>query len=175
MTCAPSEDSDQPGHPPSMISLHCPHEETLGPWLPIERTAKTLLARVISVFTGRMCHFDSFFLVRRLIYHQNKCCILSKVVTNKNQKYSCQYLMKVIMCCLSEIVKVCLIAVPCMCPMCLIANPGYRMHLIGRQSFHCAMYLLLLDLVSKNQLSTNQNFSTHATIRGMTVGHVSLA
>ena len=23
MTCAPSEDSDQPGHPPSLISLHC--------------------------------------------------------------------------------------------------------------------------------------------------------
>ena len=28
---APSEDSDQPGHPPSLISLRCPHEETLGP------------------------------------------------------------------------------------------------------------------------------------------------
>ena len=26
--CAPSEDSDQPGHPPSLISLHCPHEES---------------------------------------------------------------------------------------------------------------------------------------------------
>ena len=26
MACAPSEDSDQPGHPPSLISLHCPHE-----------------------------------------------------------------------------------------------------------------------------------------------------
>ena len=24
-------------------SLHCPHEETLGPQLPIERTAKTLI------------------------------------------------------------------------------------------------------------------------------------
>ena len=23
MACAPSEDSDQPGHPPSLISLHC--------------------------------------------------------------------------------------------------------------------------------------------------------
>ena len=28
MTCAPSKDSDQPGHPPSIC---CPHEETLGP------------------------------------------------------------------------------------------------------------------------------------------------
>ena len=24
MICAPSEDSDQPGHPPSLITLHCP-------------------------------------------------------------------------------------------------------------------------------------------------------
>ena len=30
-------------------SLHCPHEEILGPWLSIERTAKTL----IRVFAGR--------------------------------------------------------------------------------------------------------------------------
>ena len=43
MTCAPSEDSDQPGHPPSLISLHCLHEEAVGPWLPIERLAKTLI------------------------------------------------------------------------------------------------------------------------------------
>ena len=28
IACAPSEDSDQPGHPPSLISLHCPHEES---------------------------------------------------------------------------------------------------------------------------------------------------
>ena len=49
MACAPSEDSDQPGHPlrsawassQSDQSLHCPHAETLGPWLPIEHTAKT--------------------------------------------------------------------------------------------------------------------------------------
>ena len=26
-----------------LISLHCPHKEILGPWLPIERTAKTLI------------------------------------------------------------------------------------------------------------------------------------
>ena len=29
--CAPSEDSDQPGHPPSLISLRCAYEESLGP------------------------------------------------------------------------------------------------------------------------------------------------
>ena len=32
---------DQPGHPPSLISLRCPHEESLGPQLPNERTVKT--------------------------------------------------------------------------------------------------------------------------------------
>ena len=38
MACAPSEDSDQPGHLPS---LRCLHEETLDPQLSIERTEKT--------------------------------------------------------------------------------------------------------------------------------------
>ena len=32
VACAPSEDSDQP----SLISLRCPHEESLGPQLTIE-------------------------------------------------------------------------------------------------------------------------------------------
>ena len=40
---APSEDSDQPGHPSSLISLRCLHEESFGPQLPIARTAKTLI------------------------------------------------------------------------------------------------------------------------------------
>ena len=31
MVCATSEDSDQPGHLPSLISLHCRHEESLVP------------------------------------------------------------------------------------------------------------------------------------------------
>ena len=35
MTSAPSEDSDQPGHPPSLISLRCSQEETLDPQLSI--------------------------------------------------------------------------------------------------------------------------------------------
>ena len=38
-----TEDSEQPGHPPSPISLPCPHEESLGPQLPIHRTVKTLI------------------------------------------------------------------------------------------------------------------------------------
>ena len=31
MISALSKDSDQPGHLPSLISLHCSHEEALGP------------------------------------------------------------------------------------------------------------------------------------------------
>ena len=31
MTCATSKDSDQLGHPPSLISLHCPLDESLNP------------------------------------------------------------------------------------------------------------------------------------------------
>ena len=29
--CVPSGGSDQPGHPHSLISFRCPHEESLGP------------------------------------------------------------------------------------------------------------------------------------------------
>ena len=35
MACAPSEDWDQPGYLPSLISLRCPHEESLGPYYPL--------------------------------------------------------------------------------------------------------------------------------------------
>ena len=31
MACVPGEDSDKPGHVPSLISLRCPHEESHGP------------------------------------------------------------------------------------------------------------------------------------------------
>ena len=41
MSCVASEDSAQPVQPGSLISLHCPHEEALGPWLSIKRLVKT--------------------------------------------------------------------------------------------------------------------------------------
>ena len=43
MIYAPSEDSDQHGHPPSLIRLRCRPEAKLGLKLPIERTVKTLI------------------------------------------------------------------------------------------------------------------------------------
>ena len=52
--CARSEDSDQSSHPPNQISLRCPHEEALGPWLPFERTARTDQTRRMSrLIAGR--------------------------------------------------------------------------------------------------------------------------
>ena len=41
--CVPSADSDQPGRPPSLISLRCPRGGTWDPWLSFKITAKTLI------------------------------------------------------------------------------------------------------------------------------------
>ena len=43
--CLPSKDSDQPGHPPSLIRVFAVgmKKAWVGPYLPIERTAKTLI------------------------------------------------------------------------------------------------------------------------------------
>ena len=71
MTCAPSEDTDQPGHPLSLISLRCPHKEALGPHLLIMCTGTTLIRlggcpgwsdppRLIWVFVGHTGHFVGF-------------------------------------------------------------------------------------------------------------------
>ena len=63
MTCAPSEDSDQPGHPPSLIRvfaqwvaedpmfLHADSEDS-------DQTGR--MSRLIRVFTGRKGHFVGF-------------------------------------------------------------------------------------------------------------------
>ena len=64
IACVPSEDSDPPGHLVSLTSLRCLHEESLGPELPIKRTAKTdqtgRLPRMICAFAGHTCHFVGF-------------------------------------------------------------------------------------------------------------------
>ena len=59
LTCAPNEDSNQPVHPRSLISLRCPHEETLHPWLFKMRSEDSnqdaQMLRLIWSFTGRTC------------------------------------------------------------------------------------------------------------------------
>ena len=58
--CVPNKDLDEPGHLPSLISLHCLPEEGLGPWLPKKHTAKTdqtgQMPRLIWVFIGSSCY-----------------------------------------------------------------------------------------------------------------------
>ena len=68
MTCAPSKDSNQPGHPPSLISLRCPHEEALGPKLPRKRTAKTLFR------LGRCLGWSESLLGAQVILFVLTCC-----------------------------------------------------------------------------------------------------
>ena len=41
MACAPSEDRSAWASAQSDQSFRCPHEESLGPYLPTERTSKT--------------------------------------------------------------------------------------------------------------------------------------
>ena len=65
MTCVSSEDSDQPGHPPSLISLHCPRRK-MGQDLAIFRKHSEdsdqtgRMPRLSRVFAGRTSHFVGF-------------------------------------------------------------------------------------------------------------------
>ena len=74
MTCAPSEDSDQPGHPPSWwvaedpMFLHADSEDS-------DQTGR--MSRLIWVFGGRRGHFVG--LVARRLYKSEPC---SKKVLN---------------------------------------------------------------------------------------------
>ena len=43
LTCAQSETSNQPRHPPGLASLRCPTDGSLGHQLPIQRTMETLI------------------------------------------------------------------------------------------------------------------------------------
>ena len=72
MACVDSEDSDQPVHPCSLISLRSPHEEALGPWLPTECQAKSLIRLRSLIGTaqsdwslrGHICHFVDFVMLQ---------------------------------------------------------------------------------------------------------------
>ena len=51
-------DSDQSGHPWSLISLHCPLEEALGSWLPTELQLKTLRIMLAESYLGIHIWFE---------------------------------------------------------------------------------------------------------------------
>ena len=69
--CAPSEDSDQPGHSLSLISLRCALNGQLRTQAFFMWTAKTdqtgRMPRLICVFAGCTCHFVGL-LMRKLIF-----------------------------------------------------------------------------------------------------------
>ena len=68
MTCVPIEDSDQPGHPPSLIRVFAVHSKDSQGFFMC--TAKTLIrlggcpCRLIPVFTGCTDHFVGFVVHR---------------------------------------------------------------------------------------------------------------
>ena len=59
--CAPSENSDQPVHPHSLISLRCLPDEAMDKWLPIvpcENFDQTVrMRKLIRVLAGSLCTF----------------------------------------------------------------------------------------------------------------------
>ena len=69
MTCAPSENSDKPGHQPSPVSLRPPHEINFGPlvthWVHSEDPDQTgRMPRLIWVLAGCTGHFVGFAILR---------------------------------------------------------------------------------------------------------------
>ena len=77
MICAPSEDSDQPGHLPSLISLHFRLMGSLGPILPSGRQR-----RLRSDWEDTQADLTSRdfvgFVVQRLIYVAGRACFGTK-------------------------------------------------------------------------------------------------
>ena len=100
MTSAPSKDSDQHGHPPSLISLHCQPERNFVSLATHWEQWKTMIdqngrmPRLIWVFAVRTGHFVSFNMLRlilciRCLYSSTWCCIpsfkvISLLVPEKN-------------------------------------------------------------------------------------------
>ena len=88
MTCVPSEDLDQPSTQ-SDQSPYCPHEESLGPYLPMRRTAKTdqtgWKPRLTWVFAGGDMSFCWFCHVAAHILLQQAAAMNQEVSTLKSK------------------------------------------------------------------------------------------
>ena len=73
MACAPSEDSDQPGHPPSLIrvfAIHIRKAEVLSYHKSAQRSLCSdsgRIPRLIWVFAGRKCHSVGFVMSRLIL------------------------------------------------------------------------------------------------------------
>ena len=95
MACAPSEDSDQPGHPPSLIIvLLCVHWVAKYPSFLradseySDQTGRML--RLIRVFAGRTCHFVGF--VMRWLSYMFVCLSICLNVLLMSTNASSEYL-----------------------------------------------------------------------------------
>ena len=86
MICAPSEDSDQPGHPPSLIRVFAVRTKKSGSlathWAHSEDSDQTgRMPRQIWVFAGCTCHFVGFVMMQLKCIHKLEiffwayCCL----------------------------------------------------------------------------------------------------
>ena len=113
-----SEDPDQSGHPPSLISLCCPLEEPLHPWLHTKHPEKTLIslgrcpgwsvfAECTGHFVGFVMRWRIYFLLLKLVVQLAACEIWNLTLnqgswvwaTAQPPKFSCSSVMKWAMCC----------------------------------------------------------------------------
>ena len=111
MACAPSEDSDQPGHPPSLIKSLLSAWKKLGSlathWAHSKDSDQTgWMPRLIRVFAGRTCHFVGFVMreamecwscralfTRALYSISSLSCSVSQRVNNQIRHHRTQILM----------------------------------------------------------------------------------
>ena len=91
MACAPSKDSDQPGHPASLIMVFVGSLATN--WVHSEDSDQTgRMPRLIRVFAGCTCHFFGF-VVRWLIKFVLNSCYINKFKPQGNRfKFSVFFL-----------------------------------------------------------------------------------
>ena len=81
MTFAPSEDSYQPGHPPSLIRVfHNPHEEALGPCLSVACTAETFIMRRLIFFPN--CEVSPFKFCNMMLRNRLSAISYDKININ---------------------------------------------------------------------------------------------
>ena len=76
--CAPSEDSDQPGHPPSLIRVLAVRMKKLGSlathWAHSKDSDQSeRMHRLIWVFAGRICQFAGFVMRRLNCFFKYLC------------------------------------------------------------------------------------------------------
>ena len=80
-TCAPSENSDQPGHPASLIWVFAVHLKKV--WVFIKCTAKTdeagWMPRLIKVFAEHMVHFDDYVVFQLIWYLRDRLLIKTRI------------------------------------------------------------------------------------------------